>query len=60
MRYDTGRVNALVLAGGINRIELFPGYTPGYKAVLPFRENRCFNTRSMPCAARPGWNASVS
>lgn len=37
MRYDTGRVNALVLAGGINRIELFPGYTPGYKAVLPFR-----------------------
>ena len=30
------RVNAVVLAGGINRIPLFQGYTPGYKALLPF------------------------
>lgn len=29
------RVDAVVLAGGINRIELFPGYTPGHKALLP-------------------------
>jgi molybdopterin-guanine dinucleotide biosynthesis protein A len=31
------RVNAVVLAGGINRIPLFEGYTPGYKALVPFR-----------------------
>jgi len=31
------RVNAVVLAGGINRIPLFDGYTPGYKALVPFR-----------------------
>jgi molybdopterin-guanine dinucleotide biosynthesis protein A len=30
------RVKALVLAGGINRIPLFEGYTPGYKALVPF------------------------
>lgn len=35
MRYDTNRINAVVLAGGINRIELYPGYRPGYKALLP-------------------------
>jgi GTP:adenosylcobinamide-phosphate guanylyltransferase len=28
---------AVVLAGGINPIALFEGYTPGYKALLPFR-----------------------
>jgi GTP:adenosylcobinamide-phosphate guanylyltransferase len=33
----TDRVNAVVLAGGINRIPLFEGYTPGYKALVPFR-----------------------
>ncbi|MHB9132577.1 MAG: NTP transferase domain-containing protein [Armatimonadota bacterium] len=27
--------NTVVLAGGINRVELFEGYTPGYKALLP-------------------------
>jgi molybdopterin-guanine dinucleotide biosynthesis protein A len=37
MIYDTSSVNALVLAGGVNRIKLFPGYTPGYKSLLPFR-----------------------
>jgi molybdopterin-guanine dinucleotide biosynthesis protein A len=31
------RVNAVVLAGGINHIPLFEGYAPGYKALLPFR-----------------------
>jgi molybdopterin-guanine dinucleotide biosynthesis protein A len=30
------RVNAVVLAGGINRIPLFEGYSPGYKALVPF------------------------
>lgn len=30
-------LNALVLAGGINRIPLFEGYTPGYKALVPFQ-----------------------
>ena len=25
-----------MLAGGINTIELFDGYRPGYKALLPF------------------------
>ncbi len=37
MIYDTSRIPALVLAGGINRIALFEGYTPGYKGLLPFR-----------------------
>lgn len=33
---DIGPVDALVLAGGINRIRLYQGYSPGYKALLPF------------------------
>ncbi len=37
MIYDTSNINALVLAGGINRIMLFQGYASGYKALLPFR-----------------------
>lgn len=37
MRYDTRNINALVLAGGINRIVLYEGYTPGYKGLLLFR-----------------------
>jgi GTP:adenosylcobinamide-phosphate guanylyltransferase len=36
MRYSLERVEAVVLAGGINSIELFDGYRPGYKALLPF------------------------
>jgi CTP:molybdopterin cytidylyltransferase MocA len=32
----TGRIDAVVLAGGINTIPLFPGNAPGYKALLPF------------------------
>jgi GTP:adenosylcobinamide-phosphate guanylyltransferase len=34
MRYETGNTDAVVLAGGINRIELYDGFTPGYKAIL--------------------------
>ncbi len=37
MRYDTRNINALVLAGGINRTVLYDGYTPGYKGLLLFR-----------------------
>lgn len=37
MRYDTSNVNALVLAGGLNRIALYEGYTPGYKSLLLLR-----------------------
>jgi GTP:adenosylcobinamide-phosphate guanylyltransferase len=37
MIYDTRKIDALVLAGGINRIALFDGYTPGYKGLLPLR-----------------------
>lgn len=29
-------LDAVVLAGGINKIPLHAGYTPGYKALLPF------------------------
>jgi molybdopterin-guanine dinucleotide biosynthesis protein A len=31
-----GCLNAVVLAGGINRIPLFEGYRPGYKALVPY------------------------
>jgi len=31
-------VNVVVLAGGINRIDLFEGYTPDYKALLTFAD----------------------
>jgi GTP:adenosylcobinamide-phosphate guanylyltransferase len=34
MRYETGQIEAIVLAGGLNRIPLYEGYTPGYKALL--------------------------
>lgn len=30
-------VDTVVLAGGINRIPLYEGYEPGYKALVPFR-----------------------
>ena len=36
MRPLPERVDALVLAGGINHIALFEGCTAGYKALLPF------------------------
>ena len=29
-----GAVDAVVLAGGINRVQLYPGYDPDLKAVL--------------------------
>ncbi len=35
MPNDTNNINALVLAGGINRIVLYDGYIPGYKGLLP-------------------------
>jgi molybdopterin-guanine dinucleotide biosynthesis protein A len=38
MKYQTGQVNAVVLAGGINRINLYEGYTPGYKALITIAE----------------------
>lgn len=37
MQYEFDRINIVILAGGINRIELFKGYAPGYKALLPIR-----------------------
>lgn len=36
-KQNTDNLDTVVLAGGINRIKLFEGYTPGYKALLPFR-----------------------
>jgi len=35
MRVATDAVDVVVLAGGVNDIQLFEGYTPGYKALLP-------------------------
>lgn len=35
MPYALQQVPAVVLAGGVNDIPLFEGYTPGYKALLP-------------------------
>lgn len=35
-RRGASGVTAVVLASGLNRIPLFPGYVPGYKALLPF------------------------
>lgn len=35
MRVQTDRIDAVVLAGGVNQIALFAGDTPGYKALLP-------------------------
>jgi len=29
-------LDVVILAGGINRIPLYPGAKPGYKALLPF------------------------
>jgi molybdopterin-guanine dinucleotide biosynthesis protein A len=34
LRYDIRQINAVVLAGGINPIELYKGYVPGNKALL--------------------------
>ena len=36
MRVATDAVDAVVLAGGLNEIQLFEGDRPGYKALLPF------------------------
>lgn len=32
----TQTLDAVILAGGVNKIPLYAGYTPGYKALLPF------------------------
>lgn len=36
MASETRTLDAVILAGGINKIPLYPGYKPGYKALLPF------------------------
>lgn len=36
MRYPSDGVDAVILAGGINRIKLFSGDAPGYKALLTY------------------------
>jgi CTP:molybdopterin cytidylyltransferase MocA len=36
VRVSTDAVDAIVLAGGVNRIQLYDGYVPGYKALLEF------------------------
>src|SRR5690606_16967748 len=33
---DANKIDTVVLAGGINRITLFEGDAPSYKALLPF------------------------
>ncbi len=33
---ESEKIHAVVLAGGINRIRLYDGYEPGYKALLSF------------------------
>jgi CTP:molybdopterin cytidylyltransferase MocA len=35
MRVATEAVDAVILAGGMNDIQLYDGYVPGYKALLP-------------------------
>jgi CTP:molybdopterin cytidylyltransferase MocA len=32
-----GQIDTVILAGGINRIPLYEGYTPSFKALMPFR-----------------------
>jgi CTP:molybdopterin cytidylyltransferase MocA len=39
--FDAEKVNIIVLAGGINRITLFDGDKPSYKALLPFGGKPC-------------------
>jgi CTP:molybdopterin cytidylyltransferase MocA len=36
MSRGDGAVDVVVLASGVNHIPLFPGYEPGYKALIPF------------------------
>ena len=38
---DAENVNTVVLAGGINRITLFDGDAPSYKALIPFAGRPC-------------------
>jgi CTP:molybdopterin cytidylyltransferase MocA len=38
MMFAERKVDTVVLAGGINRIPLFAGDNPSYKALLPFRD----------------------
>lgn len=39
----TNQLQAIILAGGINKIELYAGYKPGYKALLEFNGNHSIN-----------------
>lgn len=41
MRYITQNIPAVILAGGINTIQLFPGHTPGRKALLRYGGRPC-------------------
>lgn len=36
MRVEPAGIDAVVLAGGVNRITLYEGYQPGYKALVPY------------------------
>ncbi len=41
MRYITQNIPAVILAGGINTIQLYPGHTPGKKALLRYGGRPC-------------------
>lgn len=43
MTYETERVHVAVLAGGINRISLYEGYSPGYKGLVPLERRPAIN-----------------
>jgi hypothetical protein len=36
MRYGIQKIPAVILAGGINTIQLYPGHAPGKKALLRY------------------------
>lgn len=36
MNWNSKSIDAVVMASGVNRIPLFEGYVPGYKALIPF------------------------
>jgi molybdopterin-guanine dinucleotide biosynthesis protein A len=37
MKYEINKINVAVLAGGVNTVSLFEGYTPGYKCLIPLK-----------------------
>ena len=57
MPFHLDHVDTVILAGGINRIPLYEGYTPDYKALIEFREKPsiCYvldALRAAPCTGR--------